>query len=74
MKKYDIFLSNREAIFDSASGFDTAEEAIDWGLGRGMRYVMQIGKEDEETIGVDNCHFCNPFWPRGLLFWLPKTP
>lgn len=22
------------------------------GLGRGMRYVMQIGKEDEETMGV----------------------
>ena len=52
MKKYDICLSNREAIFDSASGFDTAEEAIGWGLGRGMRYVMQIGKEDEETMGV----------------------
>ena len=50
MKKYDICLSNRETIFDSASGFDTAEEAIDWGLGRGMRYVMQIGKEDEETM------------------------
>ena len=52
MKKYDICLSNRETIFDSASGFDTAEEAIDWGLGRGMRYVMQIGKEGEESMGV----------------------
>lgn len=50
--KYDICLSNREAIFDSASGFETAEEAIEWGLGRGMRYVMQIGPDGEETMGV----------------------
>ena len=52
MKKYDISLSNREAIFDSASGFGTAAEALDWGLERGMRYVMQIGKEGEESMGV----------------------
>ena len=49
--KYDICLSNREAIFDSASGFETAEEAIEWGLGRGIRYVMQIGA-GEESMGV----------------------
>ena len=52
MKKYDICLSNRETIFDSASDFDTAEDVIDWGLGRGMRYVMQSGKEGEESMGV----------------------
>ena len=50
--KYDICLSNQDAIFDSASDFGTAEEAIEWGLGRGMRYVMQIGKEGEESMGV----------------------
>lgn len=50
--KYDICLSNREAIFDSASGFESAEEAIEWGLGRGMRYVMHIGPDGEESFGV----------------------
>lgn len=50
--KYEICLSNREAIFGSASGFETAEEAIEWGLGRGMRYVMQIGLDGEESWGV----------------------
>lgn len=50
--KYEICLSNRDAIFDSASGFATAEEAIEWGLGRGGRYVMQIGPDGEEAFGV----------------------
>lgn len=50
--KYGICLSNQDAIFDSASGFDTAGEAIEWGLGRGGRYVMQIGPDGEEAFGV----------------------
>lgn len=50
--KYEICLSNRDAIFDSASGFKTAEAAIEWGLGRGGRYVMQIGPDGEEAFGV----------------------
>lgn len=50
--KYDVCLSNREAIFDSASGFETAEEAIEWGLGRSGRYVIQIGPDGEESLGV----------------------
>lgn len=50
--KYEICLSNRDAIFDSASGFETAEEAIEWGLCRGGRYVMQIGPDGEEAFGV----------------------
>ena len=50
--KYEICLSNQDAIFDSASGFETAEEAIEWGLGRGGRYVMQIGPDGEDEFGV----------------------
>lgn len=50
--KYEICLSNRDAIFDSASGFKSAEEAIKWGLGRGGCYVMQIGPDGEEAFGV----------------------
>lgn len=50
--KYEIYLSNRVAIFDSAHGFDTAEEAIEWGLGRGGYYVMQIGPDGEDAFGV----------------------
>ena len=45
---YSVSLSNQDCIFDSASGFQTAKEAMQWALGRGGSYVAQI-----QNDGVD---------------------
>lgn len=49
MKKYNVALSNDSCIFDSFEGFDTIEEAIEFSIGRGGRYVIQLdaGKAEE---------------------------
>ena len=43
---YSVSLSNKDCIFDSASGFQTAKEAMQWALGRGGCYVAQIQNDD----------------------------
>lgn len=48
--KYEVGLSNDSCIFDSEVGFDTIEEAIEWGLGRGHRYVLHIGAQDGGAV------------------------
>lgn len=48
--KYEVSLSNDSCIFDSEIGFDTIEEAIEWGLGRGHRYVLHVGAQDGNTV------------------------
>lgn len=48
--KYEVSLSNDSCIFDSETGFDTIEEAIEWGLGRGHRYVLHIGAQDSGAV------------------------
>ena len=48
--KYEVSLSNDSCIFDSEIGFDTIEEAIEWGLGRGHRYVLQVGAQGGNTV------------------------
>lgn len=50
--KYEVSLSNDSCIFDSEIGFDTIEEAIEWGLGRGHRYVLQVGAQDGYTVSL----------------------
>lgn len=55
MKKYNVSLSNDSCIFDSFEGFDTIEEAIEFSIGRGGRYVIQLdaGKSEEgESISI----------------------
>jgi hypothetical protein len=47
MKTYEVALSNDSCLFDMESGFETIEEAVEWGKGRGRKYVMQIGVEGE---------------------------
>lgn len=49
---YEVSLSNDSCIFDSEIGFDTIEEAIEWGLGRGPHYVLQIGAQDGYTVSL----------------------
>lgn len=39
---YNVTLTNRDSIFDSACGFETVAEALEWASGRGGRYVVQI--------------------------------
>lgn len=50
--KYEVSLSNDSCIFDSEIGFDTIAEAIEWGLGRGPHYVLQIGAQDGYTVSL----------------------
>lgn len=50
----DIKLSNNSCIFDSAQ-FDSAQEALDWVLGRGGIYVAQISSKNP----VENLDFRN---------------
>lgn len=42
-KKYRVCLRNDSCIFDSATGFDTVEGALEWSLGRGGSYTVLIG-------------------------------
>ena len=48
--KYEVSLSNDSCIFDSETGFGTIAEAIEWGLGRGHRYVLHVGAQDGNTV------------------------
>lgn len=50
--KYEVSLSNDSCIFDSEIGFDTIAEAIEWGLGRGHRYVLQVGAQDGDAVSL----------------------
>ncbi|MEI3123229.1 MAG: hypothetical protein V8S81_05425 [Oscillospiraceae bacterium] len=50
--KYEVCLSNDSCIFDSEIGFDTIAEAIEWGLGRGPRYVLHVGAQDGYTVSL----------------------
>nr|DAM02626.1 MAG TPA: hypothetical protein [Caudoviricetes sp.] len=50
--KYEVSLSNDSCIFDSEVGFETIEEAIEWGLGRGHRYVLQVGAQDGDAVSL----------------------
>lgn len=47
---YSVSLSNQDCIFDSASGFQTAKEAMQWALGRGGSYVAQL--QNDEVFGA----------------------
>ena len=40
--KYAVTLNNDSTIFDSRDGFDTLREAVEWALGRGSKYNIQI--------------------------------
>ena len=40
--KYGVTLNNDSAIFDSREDFDTLREAVEWALGRGSKYNIQI--------------------------------
>ena len=51
MKKYEVVLANREAIFDSGS-FGTIGEAVEWMSGRGGIYTAQISHGDGMGISV----------------------
>ena len=39
---WNATLNNRDAIFDSHDGFDTLRDAINWSMGRGRNYNIQI--------------------------------
>lgn len=45
-KTYSVALSNKDCIFDEATGFATIEEAIEWSTGRGYPYVAYFGASD----------------------------
>lgn len=51
MKKFEVALANREAIFDSGS-FGTIGEAIEWMSGRGGIYTAQISHGDGMGISL----------------------
>lgn len=43
--KYNVSLVNNSCIFDSADGFDTVDEALEWASGRGGTYRAELTKE-----------------------------
>ena len=49
MKQYNVVLSNDSCIFDSFDGFDTIDEAIEFAIGRGGRYVIQLDAGNAEA-------------------------
>lgn len=51
MKKFEVALANREAIFDSES-FGTIGEAVEWMSGRGGIYTAQISHGDGMGISL----------------------
>ena len=50
MKKYDVTLSNKDCIFDSAEGFEGIADVLKWASGRGGTYVVQLGDGSETTF------------------------
>ena len=55
MRKYNVTLSNNSCIFDSFEGFESIEDALEFSIGRGGRYVIQLdaGKAEEgESISI----------------------
>ena len=51
---WDVTLNNDAAIFDYRGGFETLREAIEWSLGRGYNYNIQIGADSAHTL----MHMC----------------
>lgn len=51
MKRFEVVLANREAIFDSNS-FGTIGEVIEWMSGRGGVYTAQISHGDGMGISL----------------------
>lgn len=45
---YGVTLSNSVCVFDTASGFETIEDAKEWARGRGRGYHVFIENEDIE--------------------------
>lgn len=61
-RTYGVGLSNGSCIFDMATGFESIEEALSWGLGRGDAYNIFIdidGKEDGIPCDPINCDYDN---------------
>ena len=50
---WNVTLNNESGIFDSRDGFTTLREAIEWSLGRGPRYNIQI--DDGSYPGLHLC-------------------
>lgn len=42
---YSVGLSNKSCLFDSHSGFEAPEEALDWASDRGRKYTIQISDD-----------------------------
>lgn len=61
-KCYDVRLTNSEesCLFDSCDGFETFEDALRWGLGRGYRYTIEISDRNKK--------FRDDEFPRGEVF------
>lgn len=49
-KTYDVWLTNDQCSFDSAEGFETVEEAIEWASGRGARYGADFSSSDASCL------------------------
>jgi hypothetical protein len=45
-KTWSVCLNNESCIFDSADGFKTLEEALNWATGRGSKYNVQVEGPD----------------------------
>ena len=67
--KYGVTLNNDDAIFDSREGFDTLREAVEWAIGRGSKYNIQI--DDGVYLGYHLAVADGQLWyERGYRDWV----
>lgn len=50
---YSVALANSSCIFDSAEGFESIEEALDWAKNRGHHYNIQL---DMVVDGIEKAY------------------
>ena len=66
---YDVALSNKDCIFDSRHGFESIAEAMEWAMGRGGNYVIQISRENADAPGCCISAECNADSTETRLYW-----
>ena len=69
---FNVVLSNKDSIFDSAT-FHTLEAAIKFASGRGDVYVVQIGRDDHPGVSLSYNSDNDQFSSYDGLEWHPVS-
>ena len=55
---YNVGLTNGSTIlFDEKDGFKTLRDAVEWGMGRGGKYSINVDIVDDDGEFFDNRHY-----------------